>query len=147
MWSDLSYAVRQLRKSPGFTLTAVLTLALGDWGEHSDLYADRFDLLRPLPFPQQERLMRIGYGASEKPLRVSFPRDGCARLGEHSASFESVSGFGADAESNVGDADRRIGLFGATVMVNALDTLGVHPALGRFFSAEDARAGRIRWWC
>ena len=56
-----------------------------------------------------------------------------------------MSGFGPDAESNVGEANAANRVFGAEVMANALDTLGMHPALGRFFTAKDALAGTIRW--
>ncbi|HEX4065835.1 MAG TPA: ABC transporter permease [Acidobacteriaceae bacterium] len=140
MWSDFRYAVRQLRKSPGFTLTAALTLALGIGANTAIFTLIDSILLRPLPFPQQQQLMRIGYGGTESDASF-FPKGWVRALGEHSASFAAVSGFGADAESNVGDAGSSARIFGATVMANALDTLDVPPALGRFFSAEDARAG------
>ncbi len=144
MWSDLRYAVRQLRKSPGFTLTAVLTLALGIGANTAIFTLIDSILLRPLPFPQQERLMRIGYtdeGGRGNPLYATFPKGWIRALGEHSNAFTAVSGFGADAESNVGDANSSDRVFGATVTANALDTLAIPPALGQFFSADDAIAG------
>ena len=144
MWSDLRYAVRQLRKSPGFTLTAVLTLALGIGANTAIFTLIDSILLRPLPFPQQYRLMRIGYtdeGGRGNPLNAPFPKGWIRSLGEHSAAFTAVSGFGPDAESNVGDTSSSDRVFGATVMANALDTLAVPPALGHFFSADDAIAG------
>ncbi|HEX4006298.1 MAG TPA: ABC transporter permease [Acidobacteriaceae bacterium] len=140
MLGDFKFAVRQLRKSPGFTLTAVLTLALGIGANTAIFTLVDSIMLRPLPYPQQDRLMRIGYvsDGGGDPSASPFPKGWIRALGEHSVSFEAVSAFGPDAESNVGDANSADRVFGAEVMANALDTLGLHPAAGRFFSAEDA---------
>jgi predicted permease len=140
MLSDLRFAVRQLRKAPGFSLTAVLTLALGIGANTAIFTLVDSIMLRPLPFAQQDQLMRIEYGGGES-RTAFFPKGWVRALGEHAASFTAVSGFGPDAESNVGDADSANRVFGAELMVNALDTLGVHPALGRFFTAEDGLGG------
>jgi len=140
--NDFRFALRQLRKSPAFAVTAIVTLALGI-GVNTAIFSlvDSI-LLRPLPFPQQDRLMRIGYGTVVAESDASFFPKGWIRvLGEHSASFSSISGFGADAESNVtggGTAER---VFGAQVTVNTFDSLGIHPALGRFFTPDDAVKG------
>ena len=146
MLADFKFAVRQLRKSPGFTLTAVLTLALGIGANTAIFTLVDSIMLRPLPFPQQDRVMRIGYtdtnrGDPLSSLASPFPKGWIRALGERSATFTSISGFGPDAESNVGDEGSPDRVFGAEVMVNALPTLEVHPQLGRFFSADDARAG------
>jgi predicted permease len=143
MLGDFKYAVRQLRKSPGFTLTAVLTLALGIGANTAIFTLVDSIMLRPLPFPRQDRLMSIGYenDGGGDPSNSPFPKGWIRALGEHSGAFTGVSGFGPDAESNVGDANSSDRVFGATVMANALDTLGVPPALGHFFSADDAIAG------
>ena len=140
MLGDFRYAVRQLRKSPGFALTAVLTLALGIGANTAIFTLIDSIMLRPLPYPQQDRLMRIGYHSSvdADPSYAPFPKGWVRALGEHSASFEAVSAFGPDAESNVGDANSADRVFGAEVMTNALDTLGLHPAAGSFFTADDA---------
>ncbi|HVT96625.1 MAG TPA: ABC transporter permease [Acidobacteriaceae bacterium] len=140
MWSDLRFAVRQLRKSPGFSLTAVLTLALGIGANTAIFTLVDSIMLRPLPYPQQERLMRINYGGGEA-VAAYFPKGWIRALGENSKAFEGISGFGPDAESNVGYANASNRVFGAEVMVNAFDLLQVHPVLGRFFTAEDARGG------
>jgi predicted permease len=139
MLKDIKFALRQLRKSPGFTLTAVLTLALGIGANTAIFSLVESIMLRPLPFPQQDRLARIEYG----PGGISFfPKGWIRALGEHSDSFSALSGFGADAESNVAGTDSSDRVFGAEVMVNAFDTLGVHPALGSFFTQDEAIAGR-----
>jgi predicted permease len=143
MLSDLKYAMRQLRKSPGFTLTAVLTLALGIGANTAIFTLIDSIMLRPLPFPQQDRVMRIGYTDSNggDPLAAPFPKGWVRALGERSRTFASISAFGPDAESNVGDGGSPDRVFGAQVMTNALETLEAHPELGRFFSPDDAREG------
>jgi predicted permease len=139
MLKDLKFAIRQLRRSPGFTFTAVLTLALGIGANTAIFSLVDSILLRPLPFPQQDRLTRIGYSDSEV---SSFPKGWLRALEEHSDSFAAISGFGADTESNVAQSDITDRVFGAEVMTNAFDTLGIHPALGSFFTKEDGIAGR-----
>ena len=139
MLNDLKFALRQLRKSPGFTLTAVLTLAMGIGANTAIFSLVDSIMLRPLPFPQQSRLARIGYGAGEA---GPFPKGWIRALGEHSASFSSISGFGADTESNMAETDSSDRVFGAEVMANAFDTLGIHPALGSFFSRQNGIAGQ-----
>jgi hypothetical protein len=139
MLNDLKFAFRQLLKSPGFTLTAVLTLALGIGANTAIFSLVNSIMLRPLPFPQQDRLAKIEYSAGEVSF---FPKGWIRALGEHSHSFAAISGFGADAESNVAGANSSERVFGAEVMSNAFDTLGIHPALGSFFTHEDELAGR-----
>jgi len=139
MLNDLKFALRQLRKSPGFTLTAVLTLALGIGANTAIFSLVDSIMLRPLPFPQQDRLARIEYSAGEVSF---FPKGWIQALGEHSDSFTAISGFGADAESNVGGADSSDRVFGTEVMANAFDTVGIHPALGSFFTRDEGVAGR-----
>ncbi|MDX6458836.1 MAG: hypothetical protein QOE55_2533, partial [Acidobacteriaceae bacterium] len=90
--NDLKFALRQLRKSPGFTLTAVLTLALGIGANTAIFSLVDSIMLRPLPFPQQDRLARIEYGAG---VAAFFPKGWIQALREHSESFTAISGFGA----------------------------------------------------
>jgi len=141
MLADLRFALRQLRRSPGFAVTAVLTLALGIGANAAIFTLVDSILLRPLPFPNQGRLMLIG-AASNGGGSDTYPKGWIRALGEHSAAFAAISGFGADAESNVGDEGSSDRVFGAEVMVNAFETLGVQPALGRFFNSDDGVAGR-----
>jgi predicted permease len=139
MLKDIRFALRQLRKSPGFTLTAVLTLALGIGANTAIFSLVESIMLRPLPFPHQDRLARIEYSTGEVSF---FPKGWIRALGEHSDSFSAISGFGADAESNVAGTDSSDRVFGAEVMANAFDTLGIHPAVGGFFTPNEAIAGR-----
>lgn len=146
---DLRFAMRQMRRAPGFTATAVFTLALGI-GANMVIYTliDSI-LLQPLPYAHQDRLVRIA--GTNSP---TFPKGWIRALGSHATALKSVAGYGPDAESNVSESDVPDRVFGATVTVNTFDTLGIHPALGRFFSAEDAVAGEDHdvvlshgyWW-
>jgi predicted permease len=138
MMNDLKFAFRQLRKSPGFTLTAVLTLALGIGANTAIFSLVDSIMLRPLPFPQQDRLVRINDSGGD----VTFPKGWIRALGEHSGSFASVSGFGADAESNVAGTDSSDRVFGAAVMTNALDALEIQPLLGSFFTRDEEQTGQ-----
>jgi predicted permease len=138
MINDFKFAFRQLRKSPGFTLTAVLTLALGIGANTAIFSLVDSIMLRPLPFPQQDRLVRVDDSGGD----ASFPKGWIRALGEHSDSFTAVSGFGADAESNVAGTDSSDRVFGATVMANAFDTLGIHPLVGSFFTRDQEQTGR-----
>jgi predicted permease len=138
MIKDFKFAFRQLRKSPGFTLTAVLTLALGIGANTAIFSLVDSIMLRPLPFPHQDRLVRIYDSEGD----LTFPKGWIRALGEHSDSFAAISGFGADAESNVAGTDSSDRVFGATVMTNAFDTLGIHPLVGSFFTRDQDRTGQ-----
>ena len=135
--NDFRYALRQIRKSPGFAATAILTLALGIGANAVIFTLVDSIMLRPLPFPQQDRLMRITGNSAD-----IFPKGWIQQIGSHSRSFESISGYGANTEMNVSSdasADRE---FASSVTVNTFDTLKIHPMLGTFFSKEDAITGQ-----
>ena len=124
---DVRFALRQMRTAPAFALTAVFTLALGI-GANTVIYTlvDSI-LLRPLPYAQQDRLMRISGDKSP-----TFPKGWIRELGRNSKSFEAIAGYGPDEESNLSESGTPDRVFGARVTVNAFDVLGIHPALGSF---------------
>lgn len=139
MFADLKFAIRQLRTAPGFTVTAIVTLALGIGANTAIFTLIDSIMLQPLPFPQQDRLMDVGYVSDSN--TSLFPKGWVRALGQNSTAFASVSGFGPNAEANIGDSASSSRVFGAEVMTNAFETLGVHPAAGRFFTPSDAIAG------
>jgi predicted permease len=134
---DVRYALRQMRKSPGFAITAVLTLALGI-GANAVIYTlvDSI-LLRPLPYARQDRLMLVTGTKFDV-----VPKGWIRALGEQSHAFSSLAGYGDDTESNISESDIPDRVFGASVTVNALDTLGIQPVLGSFFSKENEVFGQ-----
>lgn len=137
LWFNLRYTLRQLRKSPGFTLTVTITLALGIGANTAIFTLIDSILLRPLPYAHQDRLMLIP--ATTAP---AYPKGWIRAIDANTHSFSSIAGFGADAESNLSDSSQPERAFGSAVTVNVFDVLGVHPALGSFFTSSDAVAGQ-----
>jgi putative ABC transport system permease protein len=137
---DLRYAGRTLRRSPGFTIVAVLTLALGigaNTAIFSVLYAA---LLRPLPYPDPGRLMGLSVldGGSRYERSVDWRE--YRFLDENSRVFESLA-VSTNLGFNVftgGEADRARGM---RVSSGFFHALGVSPLLGRAFSPDDDRLG------
>jgi len=141
--ADAKFALRQLRRSPGFAVTAVLTLALGIGANAAIFTLIDSIMLRPLPYPHQERLVRIsGTDEQGRPSSADFPKGWIRAWQKHSQSFESISGYAANTESNVTGNDQSERVFGSAVTVNTFDTLGIHPAIGSFFSPENAVGGQ-----
>jgi predicted permease len=130
---DVRYSVRVLRKSPGFTVAAVLTLALAI-GANAVVFAVLNALiLRPLNVPHSESLYTIEHGGY-KDQSTSYPD--YVDLRERNRSFEDLAGYimlpvGFDTGGNPSQA------WCYEVTGNYFDALGIHPYLGRFFHSAD----------
>jgi putative ABC transport system permease protein len=134
---QVRYAVRALCRTPGFTVTVVVTLALGIGANSAVFSAMDAVLLRPLPFPDSDRLMRVRQ-AQETESSIAPPR--LADWNRLSTSFEAISGFYVEEVSDTtGDLPQRIRR--AVVAPLFLEVLEVTPALGRPFNADEYRAG------
>jgi len=134
LWQDIGYALRGLRKSPGFTAVAVLSLALGI-GANSAIFGVFYAaFLRPLPYPQAGRL----YSVSRTGLGVLSPELVLWRQGTR--AFQGIAGWD-DAQVNLTGAGTPERLDAATVSANFLSVLGVQPALGRGFALADGKPG------
>ena len=134
---DLRVVLRQLAKSPGFAITAVLMLALGIGATTAIFSIVEAVLLRPLPFPDSERLMILsdkieGVKFDEIGVTVpdikAYPRDthGFDALGGYQFSGYELSGNGDPAQVN-----------GARLTAGVFAALGVQPLMGRVFTAEE----------
>ena len=137
---DLRIAVRHLMKSPGFSATAVLMLALGVGATTAIFSIVEGVLLRPLPFPQSERLVKIGdriegvevSGSSETgvsgPEVNSYIHDthSFENLGGYAQTSYELSGIGDPAQINV-----------ARLTSGVLPALGAAPLMGRFITAQE----------
>lgn len=136
---DLRYAARTLGRSPGFTFTAITIIAIGIGANTAAFSVTDFALLRPLPFPQPQRIVKVyervpGYTQME--LSPGNFRDWQAR----SSSFAAFGIYSTWFANWSGSGEPRR-LFVAALSVDVLHALGVRPLLGREFSAEDDRPG------
>jgi predicted permease len=133
IWADVRHAVRQLRRSPGFTIAAVLTLALAI-GANAVVFAVLNALiLRPLNVPHAESLYTIERGGY-KEQSTSYPD--YLDLRERNRSFEDLTAYilapvGIDTGNNPSQA------WTYEVTGNYFDALGIQPYLGRFFHSAD----------
>ncbi|HYL99175.1 MAG TPA: ABC transporter permease, partial [Blastocatellia bacterium] len=136
---DFRYAARTLWKSPGFTVAAVSTLALGIGANTAIFSIINGILIKPLPFKEPGLLVRVwekGNGLDH--LAAAYPN--FKDWKEQNDSFDGMAAFRDTAYSMTGiDNPERIS--GRQVTSNFLSVLGVVPARGRDFSAEDDRAG------
>ncbi len=138
---DFRFALRQLRKAPGFTFIAVLTLALGI-GANTAIFSVIYAvLLRPLPYPEADRLMILTESDANQPqISVSFPdyvdwkRDNTVFEELAISRRESFNLSGLE-----GRAPEQIS--GAIVTANFFKAIGLTPQLGRVFTEEEDRVG------
>jgi hypothetical protein len=131
---DLRYAVRQLRKSMGFTAGAVLTLALGMGANTAMFSVLDAVLLRPLPFKDPGRLVAVKTTEPDRrdDIGVSYPAFLDWRSQNH--VFEGMSAFRTDDFTLTGNGE--LAHFqGAIVSANLPSLLGVSPKIGRSFLA------------
>jgi putative ABC transport system permease protein len=136
---DLRYGLRVLLKSPGFTLVAVLTLALGIGANAAMFSLVNGVLLRGLPFPEPERLVII-YSASPQFQHMSSSYPNYVDWVARSKSFSAMSAFRYDSFNLTGQGQpERVKL--AMVSAAFFPMLDIKPVLGRSFTAEEDRRG------
>ena len=135
---DLRYGVRTLLKAPGFTLVAVVALALGIGANSAMFSIVNAVLLRPIPYPQPERLLKVySSTANFKQSSVSYPNFLDWR--QRSRSFDGMAAYRPDNFNLTGQANPER-LRGEMASATLFDALGVRPLIGRTFTdAEDQR--------
>ncbi len=143
-WTDLRYAIRRLRTTPGFTVAVVATLAVCLGANLTIFAAVHSILLRPLPFPEPDRLVTI-YNTYP---RASVMDDGASVANYYErrgrvAAFSSVSLYRDDA-AIVGETGRTEREFVMRVSPQFFATVGIRPALGRQFREEETVFGSDR---
>ncbi|MEX2260401.1 MAG: ABC transporter permease [Bryobacteraceae bacterium] len=129
---DLRYALRTIRKNPAFAVTAVLTLALGIGANTAIFTVVHAVLLKPLAYPDSERLVRITGGATAARFEAIRQARSFTGAGAANVFTESVTLSGADEPEL---------LKGVRVSANFLGILGVAPLHGRGFLAEEESPG------
>ncbi len=143
VWQDLRFGLRVLRRNRGFTAVAALTLALGIGGTAVVFSLLDAVLLRPLPYPQSERLYRL------------FPLEGKRKRGVEQASyadfrdwqrqtrtFESLSAYQGESLNLTGTAEPER-LEGSAITPGFFATFAVSPVLGREFRSDDTESVAI----
>ena len=138
---DLRYAVRMLAKTPGFTLTAMLTLALGIGANIAIFSVANALLLRPLPYQDSDDLVIVTNARG--PNRRPFSYHRAEFLQQNSRSFSGFAPFMSENFNLTGRGEPEQ-LPAVRVAWNFFEVLGVRPMLGRAFSPEDDRPGGRR---
>ena len=129
---DLCHGARLLRRSPGFTLIAVLTLALGIGANTAIFSLVNSILLRPLPYAHSERLVSIN---------GTYPKGALAALRERSKTMD-LAAYAEGYEFNLTGLGDPIRLSGTPVSAELFSILGAEAAIGRTFHAGDDFAGK-----
>src|ERR1700755_2741611 len=138
---DLRFTLRTLRREIGFTVVAVLILGLGIGANVAVFSVVNTILLRPLPFPAAQQLVRIiqkdpKAGESSK----TYTADATQDFQQQNRSFQSVSGYfaftGPDNFKLIGNS-QPIPITGMLVAEGFFQTLGVEPSLGRLFKSQE----------
>jgi putative ABC transport system permease protein len=142
--NDLKFAFRQLLKNPGFTIAAVVTLALGLGANTAIFSVVNAVLLKPLPYHDPDRIMLIwadnptyNLGIHELPPSQHDLTDW--RSQAH--SFEQIAAF-SSATIDLNRKEDSLRLGAVKVTANLFSTLGIQPLLGRTFSVEEEQPGR-----
>lgn len=144
LWHDLRYALRQLGRSPWFTATAILMLALGICATSTAMSWIEGTMLNPVPGARDTgRLVTIMRGTWNVSPAPPFSYPDYRDLRDANRTFTGILGYHHEwATITQGDAPERI--YAAEVTANYFDVLGVQPLLGRFFRPdEEARLGGV----
>jgi putative ABC transport system permease protein len=142
-WQDLRFGLRTLVKSPGFTAIAVITLALGIGANTAIFSVVNGVLLKPLPYPEPDRIMKVwgratGLGLPKDQIWFSAPE--FRELEEYNKSLADEAAMGG-ASFDIAGGGAPEHLEGAQVSPSFFSILGLQPVLGRTFTAEDGQPG------
>jgi putative ABC transport system permease protein len=141
MFQDLRFGLRMLLKSPGFTVAAILSLTIGIGATSAIFSVVNNVVLRPLPFREPERLVRLWHNKPQVGMTRMPVSAGNVNVWRNQAqSFEDVAAFYPSSAVITGDGEpERIP--GAGVSHNLMPLLGYQPVIGRNFRPEDNRPG------
>ena len=145
---DVRFALRMIAKNPGFSLVVILALALGIGANTAIFSVIDSVLLRPLPYPDPDRLVMVwgnfvGIGLPKDRNMISAPE--FVDIRDQNRCFADVAVFAGSSYSIVaGTVPERVD--GATVTAGFFTVLGVQPHLGRLFRPGDDRRGAKTSW-
>jgi putative ABC transport system permease protein len=138
--NDLEFALRQLRKSPGFAITAVLTLALGIGANAALFTVIDSVLIRSLPYYAADRLLLFGPPGDRPDSYGSTSWRNLEDVRQRSRVFEDVAGYDGDV-AIIQTAQGGETVFGPKLTWNLLNMIGAKPAIGRGFTQADGDMG------
>jgi putative ABC transport system permease protein len=146
LWRDVRFAVRTLRQSPGFTLVAIATLALGIGANTAIFSVINAILLRPLPYPEADRMVFLTEWSEQVPemsFSVANLKDVCDQnqvfaslVGYNGANFILSAGAGTGGSSSQPER-----VSGRQITSGLFETLGKQPIVGRAFGPEEEKDG------
>jgi putative ABC transport system permease protein len=142
LMQDLKYAIRMLAKSPGFTAIVVLTLALGIGANTAIFSLVNTVLLRPLPYPEPQRVVTLGLDYGRGGVSDDFESLQFVYWRDHSQAFDSVAAvFGSMGGFNLVGDSGPVHVRGSKVSREFFRAVGIEPMLGRSFLADEDRPG------
>src|SRR5262249_619633 len=142
IWQDMRYVARTLLKNPGFTLVSVITLALGIGANTAIFSVVNAVLLRPLPYPHADRMVYVFGGKQSDPkAEDSISPHNFTDLRSRNQSLDSYFAFNYMSFTLTGDRQPEA-LNGVQVSADFGGVVGMTPALGRVFTAEEDAPGK-----
>lgn len=135
---DIKYGLRMLWKNPGFTLVAVITMALGIGANTTIFSIVNAILLRPLPVAQPERLVNVHSTSPDGSSFHSFSYPDYVDYRDQNEVFDGLTAYTINAYSltTAGQSER---IFGIVTSENFFTVMGIRPTAGRFYTAEENR--------
>ncbi|MEK7830869.1 MAG: ABC transporter permease, partial [Acidobacteriota bacterium] len=139
LWRDLRYALRMLRGKPGFTLAAVMSLALGIGASTAIFSIVDGILLRPLPYPKPDQLVRLRE-VNERGVMIQVAEPNYLDMRARNRSLESIAQF-AGGQVVVAGGNEAARAYAYWVSGDFFKTMGVQPFAGRGFLPEESKQG------
>ncbi|HEY1578687.1 MAG TPA: ABC transporter permease [Terracidiphilus sp.] len=142
-FADIRYAWRVLLKSPGFALTASLTLALGIGANAAIFSLVSAIILRPLPYPSPKELVGLGQWRNQKGqgyVQTGVSGPNIIDIAAQKNIFQQV-GYYRFSEFNITEGNHPESIDGIKASLDMLPIFGVQPLMGRFFTSEETQVG------
>lgn len=139
MLQDIRYAIRSYLRAPGFTVVAIVTLALGIGGATAIFSIADGILLRPLPYPEPERIVRLNHMARGRE-DAAFSSADFLDIKRDSTTFASIAGYREDLVDLTGTGDP-VRVSGVQTTAGFFDVFGAKPLLGRTYQEASDRPG------
>jgi putative ABC transport system permease protein len=141
IWQDMRFGLRMLQKNPGFTLIAIITLALGIGANTAIFSVVNAALLRPLPYDNPDRIMSVSVMQPQKGVyQLPFALPNYLDLRERAQSFTEIAAY-RGWQYTITGAGEPVTVFGERVTANLFPVLGVQPMIGRYFLPEEDATG------